>query len=166
MESSTVSKKVKEYEQFIEQYENYQNILSDAKAKNVHTFKRSIAKFEKFTDLAKKVLIDEKYKEIKKYESFIFSFLTQFTNLYETYEYPLLMNIADLYIAHGDYDKGDNYYRYILREEHGNLDVYLNWSKGYLTIDEEKSRSIAHEAIELMEENSPQYSDFLDILMM
>ena len=67
-------------------------------------------------DLAYSVLKTWKYEDVDYYEHFIYAVLSQLEDLHDTYRNRIMMDVADLYILHGDYGLGDADYGYILRE--------------------------------------------------
>ena len=85
----------------------------------------------KFMDLAYKVLVHWKYDDVKYYENFIYAVLSQFDDLHDKYGVRAMMDVADLYIEHGDYGLGDANYEYILRENQIKDYIYLRFAKIY-----------------------------------
>ena len=72
-------------------------------------------------DVAYAVLKNWQYDDVKYYENFIYAVLSQFNDLYQAYENKAMMDVADLYIEHGDYGLGDANYAYILRENQSKI---------------------------------------------
>ena len=76
-----------------------------------------------------------------------------------------MMDVADLYIEHGDYGLGDANYEYILRENQIKDYIYLRFAKIYYdSVDREKAKSIAYSALQYVDERYTYYPDIIAIL--
>ena len=65
--------------------------------------------------------------------------LSHFTDLHDKYANRAMMDVADLYIEHGDYGLGDANYGYIIRENQIKDYIYYRYANVYVDIDREKS---------------------------
>ena len=119
---------------------------------------------EKFMDVAYTVLKNWQYDDVKYYENFIYAVLSQFSDLYQAYENKAMMDVADLYIEHGDYGLGDANYAYILRENQIKDYIYYRYAKAYEHIDYEKSRAIANEALQFVDDRYTYYPNIRQLL--
>ena len=119
---------------------------------------------EKFMDVAYAVLKNWQYDDVKYYENFIYAVLSQFNDLYQAYENKAMMDVADLYIEHGDYGLGDANYAYILRENQIKDYIYYRYAKAYEHIDYEKSRAIANEALQFVDDRYTYYPNIRQLL--
>ena len=66
-----------------------------------------------FFKLAYDILPGWQYNDVKFYEDFAFAVLSQYSDLYTKYQLNILLDVADLYIKHGDFQHGDECYGYI-----------------------------------------------------
>ena len=111
-------------EEYKDQFDTMRKVLMIAQHKDIHDSKKleeevgvDVEKFvEEFMDLAYSVLKTWKYEDVDYYEHFIFAVLSQLEDLHNKYSNRIMMDVADLYILHGDYGLGDADYAYILRE--------------------------------------------------
>lgn len=104
------------------------------------------------------------YSDVKFYEDFAFALLSQFTDLYDKYELNLLIDCADLYIKHGDYQHGDENYGYILRDNQIKDYIYFRFASVYEAIDVNKAKALAHEALGFVNERFIYYKDIMNII--
>lgn len=147
-------------------------LLMIAQRKDIHTMADLQAviaidatkMIEKFMDVAYAVLKNWQYDDVKYYENFIYAVLSQFNDLYQAYENRAMMDVADLYIEHGDYGLGDANYAYILRENQIKDYIYYRYAKAYEHIDYEKSRAIANEALQFVDDRYTYYSNIRQLL--
>ena len=79
-------------------------IVSDLIGADVDAF---VAHFFQF---AYAILPGWQYDDVKFYEDFAFAVLSQYSDLYEKYQLNILLDVADLYIKHGDFGHGDECY--------------------------------------------------------
>lgn len=147
-------------------------LLMIAQRKDIHTMSdlETIVRadatklIEKFMDVAYAVLKNWQYDDVKYYENFIYAVLSQFNDLYQAYENKAMMDVADLYIEHGDYGLGDANYAYILRENQIKDFIYYRYAKAYEHIDYEKSRAIANEALQFVDDRYTYYPNIRQLL--
>ena len=118
----------------------------------------------KFMDVAYTVLKNWQYDDVKYYENFLYALLSQFEDLYQIYEMRAMMDIADLYIEHGDYGLGDANYGYILRENEIKDMIYYRYANAYKDIDREKSRAICNEALQYVDGRYTYYPQIIELL--
>lgn len=147
-------------------------LLMIAQRKDIHTMSDlqtivtadATKLIEKFMDVAYAVLKNWQYDDVKYYENFIYAVLSQFNDLYQAYENKAMMDVADLYIEHGDYGLGDANYAYILRENQIKDYIYYRYAKAYEHIDYEKSRAIANEALQFVDDRYTYYPNIRQLL--
>lgn len=147
-------------------------LLMIAQRKDIHTMSDlqtivtadATKLIEKFMDVAYAVLKNWQYDDVKYYENFIYAVLSQFNDLYQAYENKAMMDVADLYIEHGDYGLGDANYAYILRENQIKDYIYYRYAKAYEHIDYEKSRAIANEALQFVDNRYTYYPNIRQLL--
>ena len=119
----------------------------------------------KFMDLAYKILVHWTYDDVKYYENFIYATLSQFDDMHEKYGVRAMMDVADLYIEHGDYGLGDANYEYILRENQIKDYIYLRYASIYYnSVDREKAKAIAHASLQYVDDRYTYYPDIISIL--
>ena len=118
----------------------------------------------KFMDVAYEVLKNWQYKDVKYYEGFIYSVLSQFDALHDELGNRAMMDVADLLIVHGDYGLGDANYRYIIRENALKDMIYFRFANIYRDIDRDKARAIANEALQWVDGRYDYYPAIIDIL--
>ena len=119
----------------------------------------------KFMDVAYKVLVHWTYDDVKYYENFIYATLSQLNDMHEKYGVRAMMDVADLYIEHGDYGLGDANYEYILRENQIKDYIYLRYASIYYnSVDREKAKAIAHASLQYVDDRYTYYPDIISIL--
>ena len=118
----------------------------------------------KFMDVAYEVLKDWQYKDVKYYEGFIYSVLSQFEALHQSLGNRAMMDVADLYIIHGDYNLGDANYYYIIRENSIKDLIYYRFAHVYEAIDRDKARAIAGESRQYVDDRFDYYEAIKNIL--
>ena len=118
----------------------------------------------KFMDVAYEVLKNWQYKDVKYYEGFIYSVLSQFDALHDELGNRAMMDVADLLIVHGDYGLGDANYRYIIRENALKDMIYFRFANIYRDIYRDKARAIANEALQWVDGRYDYYPAIIDIL--
>lgn len=120
---------------------------------------------DKFMDLAYDVLPLFEYDDVKYYENFIYAVLSQFDDLHEKWGTRAMMDVADLYIKHGDYGLGDADYNYVLRENQIKDYIYYRFAKVYYdNIDRDKAKAIANSALQYVDDRFTYYKNIIDIL--
>lgn len=117
----------------------------------------------KFMDLAYATLPTWQYNDVKYYEGFLYGFLSQFTDLNNMHN-RAMMDVADLYIKHGDYGKGDAEYNYVLRENDVKDQIYFRFADVYRPIDFQKAKSIAGSALQYVDGRYDYYNRIMEIL--
>ena len=118
----------------------------------------------KFIDVAYNVLKTWQYNDVKYYEGFIYSVLSQFEELHQSLGTRAMMDVADQLILHGDYGLGDANYRYIIRENAIKDMIYFRFASIYRDLDRDKARAIAHEALQWVDGRYDYYQAIVDIL--
>lgn len=159
-------------EEYNADFDLVRRLLMIAQRKDVHTMADlqtivtadATKMIEKFMDVAYAVLKNWQYDDVKYYENFIYAVLSQFSDLYQAYENKAMMDVADLYIEHGDYGLGDANYAYILRENQIKDYIYYRYAKAYENIDYEKSRAIANEALQFVDDRYTYYPHIRQLL--
>ncbi len=118
----------------------------------------------KFMDIAYDVLKTWQYNDVKYYEGFIYSVLSQFEELHQEYGNRAMMDVADQLIIHGDFGLGDANYHYIIRENNIKDMIYFRFANVYRNIDRDKARSIAQEALQWVDGRYDYYNAIIEIL--
>lgn len=111
-----------------------------------------------FMQIANGVLDKFLYRDVEFYESFMYEFCSQYDDIYWIIEQELQMDIADQYIRHQDYQRGDVNYGYLLRENGIRDKVYSRFVRVYENIDHDKAKGLAHEASRFTSVDSPHYA--------
>lgn len=117
-----------------------------------------------FMDVTYHVMKNWQYDDVRFYENFIYAVLSQFYDLHEQLSNRAMMDVADLYILHGDYGLGDANYGYIIRENDIKDYIYYRFASIYLDIDREKARSIAQSSLEYVDGRYTYYPNIIEIL--
>ena len=117
-----------------------------------------------FLQLARSVLANWQYDDVKYFENFAYAVLPQFTDLFADYNNELMMDVADLYILHEDYGQGDADYGYLIRENQIKDYVYYRFAHVYEDIDLDKAKSIAYDALQYVDGRYDYYQPIIDIL--
>ncbi len=120
--------------------------------------------FQHFMQLARAVLPNWQYNDVKYFEDFAYAVLSQFSDLFASYNNELLMNVADLYILHEDYAQGDADYGYLIRENQIKDYVYYRYAHIYEDIDLDKAKGIAYESLQYVDGRYDYYQPIIDIL--
>ncbi len=123
-----------------------------------------MALLNKFMDVAYAVLPTWQYKDVKYYEGFIYAVLSQFEDLHQGYDNRAMMDVADLFIRHGDYGLGDANYNYILRENQLKDQIYFRFADVYRNIDMNKAKAIANSAMQFVDGRYDYYPRIIEIL--
>lgn len=115
-------------------------------------------------DLAYAILPTWQYDDVKFYEDFAYALLTQLTDLYTAHQLRILMDVADLYIKHGDFTHGDACYGYILRDNQIKDYIYYRFASVYENIDYNKAKSLAYESLQYVDGRYTYYQNIMDII--
>lgn len=118
----------------------------------------------KFMDTAYDILKNWQYNDVKFYEGFIYAVLSQFDELHNELGNRAMMDVADLYIIHGDFGKGDADYNYILRENKLKDYIYYRFANIYNDIDRNKAKAIAGGALRYVDGRYTYYPNIMQIL--
>ena len=159
-------------EEYKAQFDTMRKVLMIAQHKDVHDSKKldeeigiDVEKFvEEFMDLAYSVLKTWKYEDVDYYEHFIYAVLSQLEDLHDTYRNRIMMDVADLYILHGDYGLGDADYGYILRENQIKDYIYYRYASIYEGVDKDKAKQIANQALQFVDDRFTYYPNIIAVL--
>ena len=154
------------------QFDTMRKVLMIAQHKDIHDSKKldeeigiDVEKFvEKFMNLAYSVLKTWKYEDVDYYEHFIYAVLSQLEDLHDTYRNRIMMDVADLYILHGDYGLGDADYGYILRENQIKDYIYYRYASIYEGVDKDKAKQIANQALQFVDDRFTYYPNIIAVL--
>ena len=103
------------------------------------------------------------YNDVKYYEGFIYGVMAQFDDLVN-WQNRALMDIADLYIKHGDYQNGNSGYGYVLRENQLKDQIYYRFAHVYEPFDLQRAKNIAQDALRVIDGRYDYYPKILEIL--
>ena len=159
-------------EEYKDQFDTMRKVLMIAQHKDIHDLKKleeevgvDVEKFvEEFMDLAYSVLKTWKYEDVDYYEHFIFAVLSQLEDLHNKYSNRIMMDVADLYILHGDYGLGDADYAYILRENQIKDYIYYRYASIYEGVDKDKAKQIANQALQFVDDRFTYYPNIIAVL--
>lgn len=159
-------------DEYHKEFDLVKKILMIAQRKDLHTMDElaSLLKMDMtdtilhYMDVAYNVLKNWQYDDVKYYENFIYAVLSHFTDLHDKYANRAMMDVADLYIEHGDYGLGDANYGYIIRENQIKDYIYYRYANVYVDIDREKARSIAQSALQYVDSRYTYYPNIMSIL--
>ena len=159
-------------EEYKDQFDTMRKVLMIAQHKDIHNSKKleeevgvDVEKFvEEFMDLAYSVLKTWKYEDVDYYEHFIFAVLSQLEDLHNKYSNRIMMDVADLYILHGDYGLGDADYAYILRENQIKDYIYYRYASIYEGVDKDKAKQIANQALQFVDDRFTYYPNIIAVL--
>lgn len=159
-------------DEYHKEFDLVKKILMIAQRKDLHTMEElaSLLKMDMtdtilhYMDVAYNVLKNWQYDDVKYYENFIYAVLSNFTDLHDKYANRAMMDVADLYIEHGDYGLGDANYGYIIRENQIKDYIYYRYANVYVDIDREKARSIAQSALQYVDSRYTYYPNIMSIL--
>ena len=98
-------------DEYHKEFDLVKKILMIAQRKDLHTMEElaSLLKMDMtdtilhYMDVAYNVLKNWQYDDVKYYENFIYAVLSHFTDLHDKYANRAMMDVADLYIEHGDW---------------------------------------------------------------
>lgn len=119
---------------------------------------------EHFLDFAYGILPSWQYDDVKFYEDFAYAVLSQYTDLYTKYQLRVLIDVADLYIKHGDFQHGDVCYGYILRDNQIKDYIYYRFAHVYEDIDFNKAKALAYESLQYVDGRYTYYQNIMDII--
>ena len=159
-------------EEYQKEFDIVRKVLMIAQRKDIHQsadlvdlIKADVTDMiETFMDLAYHVLPLFEYDDVKYYENFIFAVLSQLDDLHQKWGARALMDIADLYIKHGDYGQGDADYNYVLRENQIKDMIYYRFANVYVDIDLDKAKAIANSAFQYVDDRYDYYPKLIEIL--
>lgn len=159
-------------EEYQKEFDIVRKVLMIAQRKDIHQsadlvdlIKADVTDMiETFMDLAYHVLPLFEYDDVKYYENFIFAVLSQLDDLHQKWGNRALMDIADLYIKHGDYGQGDADYNYVLRENQIKDMIYYRFANVYVDIDLDKAKAIANSAFQYVDDRYDYYPKIIEIL--
>ena len=159
-------------EEYKAQFDTMRKVLMIAQHKDIHDSKNldeeigiDVEKFvEEFMDLAYSVLKTWKYEDVDYYEHFIYAVLSQLEDLHDTYRNRIMIDVADLYILHGDYGLGDADYGYILRENQIKDYIYYRYASIYEGVDKDKAKQIANQALQFVDDRFTYYPNIIAVL--
>ena len=159
-------------EEYKDQFDTMRKVLMISQHKDIHDSKKleeevgvDVEKFvEEFMDLAYSVLKTWKYEDVDYYEHFIFAVLSQLEDLHNKYSNRIMMDVADLYILHGDYGLGDADYAYILRENQIKDYIYYRYASIYEGVDKDKAKQIANQALQFVDDRFTYYPNIIAVL--
>lgn len=123
---------------------------------------------EKFVDhffkFAYTILPTWQYNDLKFYEDFACTLLSQYDDLFDSFQLRILIDCADLYIKFHDYQRGDSNYGYILRENQIKDYIYYRYAKAYEDIDMNKAKHVAYQALEIIDERYVYFDKIKEII--
>ena len=159
-------------EEYQKDFDLVREVLMIGQRKNIHSTEdmKAFVKEDptdligKFMDLALQVLPLFEYDDVKYYENFIYAVLSQFENLHQKWGTRALMDVADLYIKHGDYGLGDANYNYVLRENEIKDMIYYRFANVYVGIDLDKAKAIANSSFQYVDDRYDYYPKIIEIL--
>lgn len=159
-------------EEYQKDFDLVREVLMIGQRKNIHSTEdmKAFVKEDptdligKFMDLALQVLPLFEYDDMKYYENFIYAVLSQFDNLHQKWGTRALMDVADLYIKHGDYGLGDANYNYVLRENEIKDMIYYRFANVYVGIDLDKAKAIANSSFQYVDDRYDYYPKIIEIL--
>lgn len=122
------------------------------------------AYFQHFFDFAYALLPSWQYNDVKFYEDFAYAVLSQFTDLYNSDQLRIQIDVADLYILHGDFQHGDELYGYILRDNQIKDFIYYRYASVYKDIDYNKAKSIAYSSLQYVDDRYTYYPNIMEII--
>lgn len=118
---------------------------------------------DRFMTVAYTILPGWQYNDVKYYEGFLYSVMAQFDDL-AGWQNRALMDLADLYILHGDYNKGNEGYAYVLRENQIKDQIYYRFANVYVPFDLQRAKGIVRDALRVIDGRYDYYNRLIDIL--
>lgn len=158
--------------EYLKEFKLCEKILMIGQRKNLTTAAEASALLDTdvdafvahFLDLAYAILPTWQYDDVKFYEDFIYAVLSQYTDLFEKYQLRVLIDVADLYIKHGDFQHGDVCYGYILRDNQIKDYIYYRFAHVYEDIDFNKAKALAYESLQFVDARYTYYQNIMDII--
>ena len=117
-----------------------------------------------FFAFAYAILPSWQYNDVKFYEDFAFAVLSQYEDLFTKYQLRILIDVADLYIKHGDFQHGDECYGYILRDNQIKDYIYYRFVSVYEAIDFNKAKALAYESLQYVDGRYTYYQNIMDVI--
>lgn len=118
---------------------------------------------DRFMTVAYTILPGWQYNDVKYYEGFIYAVMAQFEDLVGE-QNRAMMDVADLYIKHGDYQKGNVDYGYVLRENQLKDQIYFRFASVYEPFDPQRAKNIAQDALRVIDDRYDYHQKIVDIL--
>ncbi|MEG0274537.1 MAG: neurofilament protein [Longicatena sp.] len=162
----------KNAKEYLKEFKTAEKILMIAQRKNIIDSTEATAllgadvdQFMKhFFDFAYEILPTWQYEDVKFYEDFAYAILSQYVDLYNKYQLEILIECADLYIKHGDFQHGDESYGYILRDNQIKDYIYYRFASVYEDIDMNKAKGLAYESLQYVDDRFTYYTNIVEIL--
>lgn len=159
-------------EEYLSEFHLCERISMLAKCKRIHALeemnkvlKSDVSEFTAhFMNLAYDLLPTWQYNDVVFYEDFMYSFISLFDELYLIYEQRIQLDCADLYIRHGDRDRGNAGYDYLLRENQIKDYIYYRFAHVYEDIDMGMAKSIAQSSLQYVDDRYVYYPNIIEIL--
>lgn len=123
-----------------------------------------LAYFKHFFDFAYALLPTWQYNDVKFYEDFAYAVMSQYSDVFENEQLRVQIDVADLYIQHGDYQHGDEMYAYILRDNNIKDYIYFRYAAIYKDIDYNKAKSIAYSSLQYVDDRYTYYPNIMEII--
>lgn len=158
--------------QYLDEFKLSEKILMIGQRKNITTATEIgtlldadvTAYYQHFFTFAYELLPGWQYNDVKFYEDFAYAVLSQFADLFETEQQRIQIDVADLYIKHGDYQHGDELYGYILRDNQIKDYIYYRYASVYKDIDYNKAKSIAYSSLQYVDDRYTYYPNIMEII--
>lgn len=119
--------------------------------------------FNFYMDMALKVLPEWADKDVDNYDDFMSEVCTQFTDLCAELEFRFQIDLADIQIAHGFYNKGDSSFEYLLRENEIKDYIYYRYAHAYVDVNLDKAKWIANRAFTVVDKRYVYYPLLVEI---
>ena len=158
--------------EYLKEFKACEKILMIAQRKNI-TDSKEVSKLlgadvdafvEHFFNFAYQTLPAWQYDDVKFYEDFAYAVLSQYTDLYDKYQLNVLIDVADLYIKHGDFQHGDTCYGYILRDNQIKDYIYYRFAHIYEDFDMNKAKALAYESMQYVDGRFMYYDNLMEII--
>lgn len=157
---------------YLEAFQTAEKLLMLGQRKDIHTAREisaildqdTAAFFDHFFQFAYDLLPTWQYNDVKFYEDFAYAILSQYSDLFEEQQLRIQMDIADLYIKHGDYAHGDEIYGYILRDNQIKDYIYFRYASVYQDIDMNKAKAIAYSSLQYVNDRFTYYPHIMNIV--
>lgn len=157
---------------YLEAFQTAEKLLMLGQRKDIHTAREisaildqdTAAFFDHFFQFAYDLLPTWQYNDVKFYEDFAYAILSQYSDLFEEQQLRIQMDVADLYIKHGDYAHGDEIYGYILRDNQIKDYIYFRYASVYQDIDMNKAKAIAYSSLQYVNDRFTYYPHIMNIV--